>query len=384
MNRLFTAGLATTLSFGLALPAFAISPNASSVAQAKVEQHMRMGARGNSVEVLQAILAADDTVYPEGLVTGYYGPLTTKAVRNFQKKHGISPLGIVGPMTMKKLNEIATANGLSVETSNSSMMGTSTPRGGMMTKPTPPGQARKLCANVPPGHLIAPGWLKKNNGVVPVIPPCQILPPGISNQINGTPTTTPDTTKPVISGIGATVTTTGATITWATNEAADTQVKYGTTTAYGSMSTLNTSLVTAHSVVLSGLDASKLYHYVVMSKDAAGNMATSSDYTFTTATPDTSRPTLSGVNVSVGGSTAGLTWTTNESSTSKAYYGTTTPLSLTSTHTGTLENTNLVTSHALNLTGLSTSTTYYFVLESKDASNNTGTSTQSMFTTNAN
>jgi hypothetical protein len=35
------------------------------------------------------------------------------------------------------------------------------------------------------------------------------------------------------------LTTTGATITWTTNVAADSQVNYGTTTAYGSPTTLN-------------------------------------------------------------------------------------------------------------------------------------------------
>ena len=35
-------------------------------------------------------------------------------------------------------------------------------------------------------------------------------------------------------------------------------VEYGTTTSYGSSSTLNTSIVTSHSVALSGLTASRL------------------------------------------------------------------------------------------------------------------------------
>ena len=42
------------------------------------------------------------------------------------------------------------------------------------------------------------------------------------------------------------VTATGATVTWTTNEASDTQVEYGLTTAYGSQTTLNTSMVTSH------------------------------------------------------------------------------------------------------------------------------------------
>jgi Right handed beta helix region/Purple acid Phosphatase, N-terminal domain/Pel9A-like, right handed beta helix region len=99
-----------------------------------------------------------------------------------------------------------------------------------------------------------------------------------------TPTPTPDTTPPVISGVSSSgVTSSGATITWTTNEASDTQVEYGTTTSYGSSTALNTSMLTSHFQALNGLSASTLYHYRVKSRDAAGNLATSGDFTFTTS-----------------------------------------------------------------------------------------------------
>ncbi|MBI2116975.1 MAG: hypothetical protein HYT85_18110 [candidate division NC10 bacterium] len=92
-----------------------------------------------------------------------------------------------------------------------------------------------------------------------------------------------DITPPAISSISAsTVSSSGATITWTTDEASDSQVEYGLTTAYGSAMPLNTSMVTSHSQSLSGLAASTLYHYRVRSRDAAGNLATSGDFTFTT------------------------------------------------------------------------------------------------------
>ncbi len=93
-----------------------------------------------------------------------------------------------------------------------------------------------------------------------------------------------DTTAPTITSISASgVSSTGATVAWATNEASDTQVEYGTTTGYGSATTRNATMVTAHSATLSGLAASTLYHYRVKSRDAAGNTAVSGDLTFTTA-----------------------------------------------------------------------------------------------------
>src|SRR5438270_12199997 len=93
----------------------------------------------------------------------------------------------------------------------------------------------------------------------------------------------PDTTAPVMSAVaGGSITASAATITWTTNEVSDSQVDYGPTTAYGSTSPLLGSLVTAHSVAISGLTAGTIYHYRVRSHDASGNMTVSGDLTFTT------------------------------------------------------------------------------------------------------
>ncbi len=96
-------------------------------------------------------------------------------------------------------------------------------------------------------------------------------------------TTAANTAPPVISAVSASgVTATGATITWTTNEPATSQVAYGLTTAYGSLTALNSTLTTTHSAALSGLSAGTVYHYVAGSRDAAGNLAASPDATFTT------------------------------------------------------------------------------------------------------
>src|SRR5204863_24429 len=80
------------------------------------------------------------------------------------------------------------------------------------------------------------------------------------------------------------------------DEASDSQVEYGLTTAYGTTSALNVTMVTDHAVSISGLAGSTVYHYRVRSRDAAGNLGTSGDFTFTTpAPPDTTPPVLSGV-----------------------------------------------------------------------------------------
>ncbi len=101
------------------------------------------------------------------------------------------------------------------------------------------------------------------------------------------PTAVPsDTTPAVVSAVTAgSLTSSGATITWTTNEPANSQVEYGTTTSYGSITTVDPTMVLSHSVVLTGLQSATVYHYHVISVDRGGNVTTSPDFTFTTAAP---------------------------------------------------------------------------------------------------
>ncbi len=69
-----------------------------------LRSQMRVGSRGRGVRVLQKLLASDPSIYPQGLVTGYYGRLTQAAVKKFQENHGISPVGEVGPETRMLMN----------------------------------------------------------------------------------------------------------------------------------------------------------------------------------------------------------------------------------------------------------------------------------------
>ncbi|MCG3111081.1 MAG: fibronectin type III domain-containing protein [Candidatus Manganitrophus sp. SB1] len=191
----------------------------------------------------------------------------------------------------------------------------------------------------------------------------------------------PDTTPPAFSGIAAgNLTSNSATISWTTNELADTQVQYGTTTAYGSTTTLNSVLSTSHSQGLTGLSASTTYHFRVLSKDAAGNLATSGDHTFTTpAPPDTTPPTFSGISAgSISSSSVTISWTTNELSDTQVQYGTTTAYGSSS-----VLNTTLATAHSERLIGLTPATTYHFRVLSKDAAGNLATSGDNTFVTPA-
>ncbi len=92
-----------------------------------------------------------------------------------------------------------------------------------------------------------------------------------------------DTTAPTISGAAASgISQSSATITWTTDEPSSSQVEYGLTTSYGATSTLDTSLVVAHSVTLPALVSATTYNYRVRSRDGAGNERVGGNATFVT------------------------------------------------------------------------------------------------------
>lgn len=68
---------------------------------------LQLGVQGDQVSGLQAFLALFPDIYPEGKVTGYFGPLTENAVKRFQAKESIDVVGVVGPITRVRLNQLA-------------------------------------------------------------------------------------------------------------------------------------------------------------------------------------------------------------------------------------------------------------------------------------
>jgi hypothetical protein len=92
-----------------------------------------------------------------------------------------------------------------------------------------------------------------------------------------------DGTPPVISGVAVSgLTSSGAVVSWTTNENSDSQVEYGGSTSYGQFSPLNATMVTQHSVTLTGLSPNTTYQCRVRSKDGAGNLAMSGNISFIT------------------------------------------------------------------------------------------------------
>ncbi|MEN9604713.1 MAG: hypothetical protein RJB39_398 [Candidatus Parcubacteria bacterium] len=87
---------------GLALLfGFALAAALPLTASAALYRELQLGMSGSDVSELQAFLATDTSIYPQGSVTGYFGLLTKAAVARYQSRNAISPVGRVGPQTLE-------------------------------------------------------------------------------------------------------------------------------------------------------------------------------------------------------------------------------------------------------------------------------------------
>lgn len=81
---------------------------------ATISTQMDIGTRGSDVTTLQQTFATDASLYPQGLVTGYFGSLSSAAVQRFQARHSIvssgtaasTGYGRVGPSTIATFNAV--------------------------------------------------------------------------------------------------------------------------------------------------------------------------------------------------------------------------------------------------------------------------------------
>ncbi|VIO79406.1 Exoglucanase B [Bradyrhizobium ivorense] len=184
-----------------------------------------------------------------------------------------------------------------------------------------------------------------------------------------------DKTAPTISGQTATnLTGTTAQVTWTTNEAATSRVEYGLTTSYGSSTTLDPALVTAHSVALTALAPNTTYNYRVRSIDAAGNEQIGSNGTFkTAAAPDTIPPsTPTGLTATAVSSTQiNLSWNASTDNVAVTGY----QIFRDGTQIGTSTTTSF------SNTGLSPGTSYSYTVRAVDAAANPSGQSQPASTT---
>jgi peptidoglycan hydrolase-like protein with peptidoglycan-binding domain len=191
-------------------------------AEALVTTTLDPGATGADVSELQTYLATDASIYPEGLVTGYYGPLTMAAVQRFQCKYAIvcsgdvssTGYGRVGPLTLAKIQSL---EGDTTSSSSSS----------------------------------------NDGGFAPIMSPETV-----------------------------TVASTSATLSWTTNQASENSVLYASTWPFyigTAPSASSPTFSTTASVTLQGLVPNHTYFYVRQSVNGAGDVQYDMGKSFTTS-----------------------------------------------------------------------------------------------------
>jgi hypothetical protein len=205
----------------------------------------------------------------------------------------------------------------------------------------------------------------------------------------------------------------GASITWYTPQAADSQLDFGLTPLYGNQTPLISEPSTAHTQVLTGLTSGTKYHFRVYSQDALGRRTVSADQVFTTTGPPqgsgqglVKSPVIAGlagiaaqtslrmtsalaaafvaagpvrissVTVNATSTTAWVTWVTDQAADSQFRYGP-------GRFQGSLKQTDatLGTSHAVFLTHLLPGTTYLYQVQSRNKMGRTAASATLKFTT---
>ena len=187
-----------------------------------------------------------------------------------------------------------------------------------------------------------------------------------------------DAISPTISSVVVSdKTTSSATITWTTNEVANSTVLYSTDSNYGNTQG-SAGYTKTHSVTLAGLSAGTTYNFKVRSSDANGNATDSDASTFTTNEADVTGPVISNIaSGSLTKSGATITFTTDETASSFVEYSTTSGFT-----TGNIFGQNdLTLTHSVVLKFLNPATTYYYKVRSIDALGNETISSQNSFTT---
>lgn len=210
-----------------------------------------------------------------------------------------------------------------------------------------------------------------------------------SNIVNGvteyyTFTTTVDDVGPVISNLTASlIAPEGLTITWQTNEVATSQLLWDTDPTLNNATTQTNVYTNHHSVTLSDLEAETTYYYQAVSVDKSGNSTTSTPVSSVQTSEhgasdsDETAPIFSNIDVTdITGTTAKVTWLTNENADSFVKFGTT--ADNLDTTVGKVEET---TSHTVTLNNLTASTTYYFAVIGRDQDGNLSESSVVSFTT---
>jgi peptidoglycan hydrolase-like protein with peptidoglycan-binding domain len=210
-----------------------VSALSSHQAYAMITSQLDFGDSGSQVTELQTYLSTSPTIYPSGLVTGYFGSLTQGGVQKFQVSQGVVSAGTpettgygrAGPRTMALIN---------------SMSG----------------------AGIGGGTGFQSSWDQ----------------------------------SPILANLAVQTTNTTATFTWTSNEQTQGQVYWSTGSIQadeatgprqqpyvsGTLALDAGGLRTDHSVTVSNLQGNTTYYYLIRGVDSDGNMSMSRENSFRT------------------------------------------------------------------------------------------------------
>lgn len=197
-------------------------------------------------------------------------------------------------------------------------------------------------------------------------------------------TTTVDV-APTIRDVRDTRATSTVSISWTTSEPASSEIRYATNSSVTASSSrvVDGALLTSHTMTLTGLAPHTTYYYVVVAKDASGNEKNTKVFHFKTkplSPSDTVSPNiLFSTTYGVDGNSAHIIWVTNELSDSSVWLGTNSAVNVSTTPTE--KSTALTYFHNVVVSGLSTSTAYFYVVSSTDAVGNSSANVTGSFTT---
>ena len=245
---------------------------------------LTLGMTGDDVKLLQEMLATDPEIYPERLVTGFFGPLTERAVKRFQKKNGFEEVGFLGPKTRARINGLVASTSAALPPGLQKKVGWTASSTASTTCPNCVFGINLNDQKVTICHY--PGGNASNrHTLVVAFPALQAHlahgdTVGACSGVVTTPeaTTTPptvDSTPPLVSSLAAVGTaSTTAYVSWTTNELATSTLWYETANPVSTSTAAkleNNDWKTIHSYNISNLAASTTYYYSLELSDKAGN-----------------------------------------------------------------------------------------------------------------
>lgn len=181
----------------------------------------------------------------------------------------------------------------------------------------------------------------------------------VSKQPSGRYTTPPA----ILSAPAVDAKATQATITWTTNRASSSFVRYGTVEGQFEESRGDFAAATNHSVTLLGLSGSSKYYFQVQSVDVDRDYTLESAYSTTYSFITLTKPSISNVSVSsIALTSADISWDTTTVASSKLNYGKTTSYGTTVEDISGQSSTK----HATKIANLDNSTSYHFKIVSTD------------------